>query len=174
MGVSHVLEGSVRKAGGRVRITAQLIDGKAGAHVWAERWDRDLTDVFAIQDEISRAIVAALRIKLLPAEKEAIEKRGTSSVEAYDFYLMARQYWITGNHGDRRREERVVRICARATEIDPNYARAWALMAIAQSSLRYGFNNVTRIDDGSAAAGCAAASCDAFTYSDASGGRGGR
>ena len=152
LGVSHVLEGSVRKAGGRVRITAQLIDGKAGAHVWAERWDRDLTDVFAIQDEISRAIVAALRIKLLPAEKEAIEKRGTSSVEAYDFYLMARQYWITGNHGDRRREERVVRICARATEIDPNYARAWALMAIAQSSLRYGFNNVTRIDDGSAAA----------------------
>jgi adenylate cyclase len=152
LGVSHVLEGSVRKSGTRVRITAQLIDGKAGDHVWAERWDRDLTDVFAIQDEISRAIVAALKIKLLPEEKEAIENRGTGSVEAYDLYLMARQYWIAGNHGDRRREERVIRICTRATEIDPDYARAWALLAIAQSSLRYGFNNVSTIDDGSAAA----------------------
>ena len=152
LGVSHVLEGSVRKAGGRVRITAQLIDGKAGDHVWAERWDRDLTDVFAIQDEISQAIVAALKIRLLPEEKEAIENRGTVSVEAYDLYLMARQYWITGNHGDRRREEKVIRICVRATEIDPAYARAWALMAIAQSSLHYGFSGEENADDGAAAA----------------------
>lgn len=152
LAVTHVLEGSVRKVGGRVRISAQLIDGDAGNHVWAERWDRDLTDVFAIQDEISRAIVAALKIRLLPEEKKAIESRGTNSIEAYDLYLMARQYWITGNHGDRRREERVVRICTRATEIDPNYARAWALMAIAQSSLRYGFHSESGADDGVAAA----------------------
>ena len=152
LGVSHVLEGSVRKSGGRVRITAQLIDGKAGDHVWAERYDRDLTDVFAIQDEISEAIVAALKLKLLPEEKKAIENRGTSSAEAYDLYLLARQYWITGNHGDPRREERVIRICTRATEIDPDYARAWALMAIAQSSLRFGFSSDDKVDDGVAAA----------------------
>lgn len=152
LGVSHVLEGSVRKSGGRVRITAQLIDGAAGDHIWAERYDRDLTDVFAIQDEISQAIVGALKVRLLPEEKKAIENRGTSSAEAYDLYLLARQYWITGNHGDRRREERVIRICQRATEIDPDYARAWALMAIAQSSLRFGFSSDESADDGVAAA----------------------
>ena len=92
MNVTHVLEGSVRKSGGRRRITAQLTDGAAGVHLWAERWDRDLTDIFALQDEISQAIVAALKLKLLPEEKKAIEKRETSSPEAYKLYLMARQY----------------------------------------------------------------------------------
>jgi adenylate cyclase len=150
LGVTHVLEGSVRKVGSKVRITAQLIDGKTGGHVWADRYDRDLDDIFTIQDEISKAIVKALKLKLLPEEKEAIEKRGTNDVEAYNLYLMARQYWITGNHGDPRREERVMRICSRAVEIDPQYARAWALLAMAQSSLRYGFDRA--VDDGVAAA----------------------
>jgi adenylate cyclase len=150
LGVTHVLEGSVRKVGDRVRITAQLIDGRTGGHVWADRWDRDLTDIFTIQDEISKAIVRALKLKLLPEEKKAIEKRGTNSAEAYNLYLMARQYWVTGNHGDVRREERVMRICGRAVEIDPYYADAWALLAIAQSSLRYGFGR--EVDDGYAAA----------------------
>ena len=86
LGVSHVLEGSVRKAGNRVRITAQLIDGATGGHVWADRYDRDLTDIFAIQDEISKAIVEALKIKLLPQEKKALEQRGTSSAEAYNLF----------------------------------------------------------------------------------------
>src|SRR3989440_267705 len=72
--VSHVLEGSVRKAAGRVRITAQLIDGSNDSHLWAERYDRDLNDIFALQDEISRAIVDALKVKLLPEEKKAIER----------------------------------------------------------------------------------------------------
>ena len=135
LGVSHVLEGSVRKAGGRVRITAQLIDGAAGDHVWAERYDRDLTDIFALQDEISQAIVAALKLKLLPEEKQAIERRGTGSVEAYDLYLMARQYWLTGNQGDARAYEAIIRLCGRAVEIDPSYAQAWTLMASAQSAL---------------------------------------
>ena len=108
--VSHVLEGSVRKAGARVRITAQLIDSKTGGHLWADRYDRDLTDIFAIQDEISKAIVAALRVKLLPEEKKAIETRGTASVEAYNLYLMARQHWINGSFGDIRRDETIVRI----------------------------------------------------------------
>jgi adenylate cyclase len=69
---SHVLEGSVRKVGRRVRITAQLIDGATGGHVWAERYDRDLDDIFALQDQISQSIVAALKLKLLPEEKKAI------------------------------------------------------------------------------------------------------
>jgi adenylate cyclase len=135
--VSHVLEGSVRKAGDRVRITAQMIDGTTGGHVWADRYDRDLTDIFAIQDEISKAIVAALRVKLLPEEKKAIETRGTASVEAYNLYLMARQQWTDGGLGDIRRQETIVRICNQATSFDPNYAQAWALMALAQSQLRF-------------------------------------
>jgi adenylate cyclase len=152
LGVTHVLEGSVRKAGGRVRITAQLIDGKTGDHVWAERYDRDLTDIFAIQDEISEAIVAALKIKLLPEEKKAIEDRGTTNVDAYNLYLMARQYWITGDFGDRRREEKVIRICERATQIDPDYPQAWALMGLAQANLCHGFAGIACTEDGSAAA----------------------
>jgi adenylate cyclase len=134
--VSYVLEGSVRKAGDRVRITAQLIDGKGEDHVWADRYDRDLTDIFAIQDEISKAIVAALRVKLLPNEKKAIETRGTNSVDAYNLYLMARQHWITGSFGDIRRDESIVRICKQALSYDPDYAQPWALMALAQAQLR--------------------------------------
>ena len=134
--VSHVLEGSVRKAGDRVRITGQLIDAATGGHVWADRYDRDLTDIFAMQDEISKAIVAALRVKLLPDEKRAIETRGTSSVEAYNLYLMARQQWVSGSFGDVRRDETIVRICQQALTFDANYAQAWALMALAQSQLR--------------------------------------
>lgn len=137
LGVSHVLEGSVRKAGNRVRITAQLIDGAVGDHIWADRFDRDLTDIFEIQDEISKAIVDALKIKLLPKEKKAIEARGTSSVEAYNLYLMARQQWISGAVGNPRREEAIIRLCKQATLLDPNYAQAWALMAFAQLELHY-------------------------------------
>ena len=148
--VSHVLEGSVRKAGGRVRITAQLVDGATGGHVWAERYDRDLNDIFALQDEISQAIVAALKLRLLPEEKKAIEQRGTSDPEAYKLYLMARQYSITGNFGSARRSEAIIRLCRRAIEIDPNYARPWALMASAQIRLRFFFGREG--DDGLTAA----------------------
>lgn len=150
LGVSHVLEGSVRKAGNRVRITAQLIDGCTGSHVWADRYDRDLTDVFAIQDEISQAIVAALKVKLLPQERKAIEDRDTGNVEAYDLYLMARQYWISGNDGDPRRDEIILRLCRKAVEIDPTYARAWALIALTQSIMK--FRNDDLPEDGVAAA----------------------
>ena len=152
LGVSHVLEGSVRKAGGRVRITAQLIDGATGDHLWAERYDRELTDIFDIQDEISKAIVDALKLKLLPAERKAIENRGTTNSDAYNLYLMARQSWITGDFGDRRREEKVIRICKRAVELDPDYPQAWALMALAQSNLCHGFAASEAVDDGAAAA----------------------
>jgi len=148
LGVSHVLEGSVRKAGNRVRITAQLIDGAAGDHIWAERYDRDLIDIFALQDEISQAIVGALKLKLLPREKRAIERRGTDSVEAYDLYLMARSYALTGNDGDPRQHEAIERLCRRAAEIDPGYAQAWALIASAQYTLHRSHG---RAGDGEAA-----------------------
>jgi len=136
LGVAYVLEGSVRKAGNRVRITAQMIDGSAGDHLWADRYDRDLDDIFAIQDEISKAIVEALKVKLLPDEKKAIESRGTSSVEAYNAFLMARQQWISGDFGSPHLAETAVRLCKQATLLDPNYAEAWALMALAQLRMR--------------------------------------
>jgi len=144
--VGHVLEGSVRKAGGRVRITAQLVDGSSNDHVWAERYDRDLNDIFTLQDEISEAIVKALKLKLLPEEKKAIEQRGTDNVEAYNLYLMARQSYITGHEADARQAEAMIRLCSRAVEIDPGYSRAWALMAIGQMILR--FVHGRRGDDG--------------------------
>ena len=140
LGVSHVLEGSVRKAGGRVRISAQLIDGKTGRHVWADRFDRELTDIFEIQDEISHSIVDALKLKLLPSERKAIEERGTENVEAYNLYLLARQEWMGGTHGDTRREEAVIRLCDRIIQLDPSYGRAWALKALAQVTLHFGYN----------------------------------
>ncbi len=140
LGVTHVLEGSVRKAGGRVRINAQLIDGQAGDHVWADRYDRDLTDIFAIQDEISKAIVGALKLKLLPEEKKAIEHRSTTNPDAYNLYLLARRHWLDGNNNDHRRAEVVVRVCRQALAIDPDYAQAWALLALAQTELHFWFD----------------------------------
>jgi adenylate cyclase len=148
--VGYVLEGSVRKAGGRVRITAQLVNGASNAHVWAERYDRDLNDIFALQDEISEAIVEALKLKLLPEEKKAIEQRGTDNVAAYNLYLLARQSYITGYDADPRRAEAIIRLCRRATEIDPGYARAWSLLAIGQMILR--FDHDKKSDDGLASA----------------------
>ncbi len=133
LNVGHVLEGSVRKAGGRVRITAQLIDALNDSHVWAERYDRDLNDIFALQDEIAEAIVAALKVKLLPAEKKAIETRSTQDPEAYQIYLQGRYH--LSHHGVKNLEI-AIRLGQRALEIDPQYARAWALIAVCQSALR--------------------------------------
>ena len=147
--VSHVLEGSVRKAGGRVRISAQLVDGETNNHVWAERYDRDSSDIFALQDEISEAIVKALRLRLLPEEKKAIERRGTGNAEAHNLYLMARQTYITGQEADARSAEAIVRLCKRATEFDPNYAQAWALMAV-------GYYKLQQVKGGSSEDGMAA------------------
>ncbi|MGH8163246.1 MAG: TIR domain-containing protein, partial [Rhodanobacteraceae bacterium] len=148
--VSHVLEGSVRKAGGRVRISAQLVDAENNGHVWAERYDRDSSDIFALQDEISEAIVKALKLRLLPEEKKAIERRGTDNAEAHNLYLMARQTYITGQEMDARSAEAIVRLCSRATEIDPSYAQTWALMAVGYYKLDQLKGG--RSDDGMAAA----------------------
>src|SRR5262245_39808994 len=131
--VGYVVEGSVRKAGGRVRITAQLIDASKDSHVWGERYDRELKDIFALQDEIAQAIVAALKVKLLPAEKKAIESRSTQDPKAYQLYLLGRYYLIQLGV---RNLEIAVRFCRQALEIDPDYARAWALVALCQAFLR--------------------------------------
>jgi adenylate cyclase len=135
--VAHVLEGSVRKAGGRVRITAQLVDCMTSDSVWAERYDRDLNDIFALQAEISEAIVKALKLRLVPEEKKAIERRGTDNVDAYNLYLMARQSYVSSHEADARRADAIIRLCNRAIELDPRYARACALKAIAQMNLRF-------------------------------------
>jgi adenylate cyclase len=148
LGVSHVLEGSVRKAGNRVRITAQLIDGAAGDHLWADRWDRNLDDIFALQDEISQAIVEALKVRLAPAEKKAIEKRGTDNVEAYDLILMARNLRSTGSMNSQVNDT-IVRLADRAIALDPNYALAWATKARTQFTLKRMYGQV---GDGGAAA----------------------
>jgi adenylate cyclase len=136
-GVSHVVQGSVRKSGSRLRITAQLVDATSGRSLWAERYERELSDVFAIQDEISRAIVEALQLNLLPGETSAIADGRTTSAEAYDLYLKARAVWPAGAAGDYRKNEDIVRLCAEATAIDPDYANAWVLMALANTELRF-------------------------------------
>jgi adenylate cyclase len=128
LGVSHVLEGSVRKAGARVRITAQLIDGATNGHVWADRYDRDLDDIFSLQDEISQAIVAALKLKLFPKEKKAIEDRGTTNTEAFDLYLRARALARTFAPLEILRS---IEIYRQALALDPDFALAWTGLASA-------------------------------------------
>jgi adenylate cyclase len=143
LGVKFLLEGSVRKAGQRVRVTGQLIDGSTGGHLWADRYDRDLTDIFEIQDEITTAIVDQLKIRLLPKEKKAIEQAPTVNVEAYNYYLKGRQLFhaFTKSYLILARE-----MFARAVEIDPDYARAYAGMASCISRL-WGMYNVPTVAD---------------------------
>jgi adenylate cyclase len=137
LGVTHLLEGSVRKAGERLRVTAQLLDASSGKHLWAERYDRDLSDIFEIQDEISQAIVSALQLTLLPAERSAIEDRSTANADAYDLYLKARQAWATANIGDYRVTNAIIALCGEATAADPGYALAHALAALAKAELHF-------------------------------------
>ncbi len=138
--VTHVLEGSVRKSGNRVRITAQLIEAARDSHVWAERYDRDLSDIFALQDEISQAIVSALKQRLFPEEKRAIENRGTTNVEAYDKYLRARALL---HHQGPMELRRAIEIFREVLALDPEFTLAWrglyqahrdALVVVAESS----------------------------------------
>ncbi|HSD32946.1 MAG TPA: protein kinase [Gemmatimonadales bacterium] len=123
LNVGTVLEGSVRKAGSKLRVTAQLVNVADGYHLWSERYDRELQDVFAIQDEIAENIVKALRVVLSDKEKRAIEKAPTDNVQAYDYYLRGRQFF----HQFRRTGIQFARrMFERAMEVDPGYARAYA------------------------------------------------
>ncbi len=141
LNVSHVLEGSVRKAGNRVRITAQLIDAATNDHVWAERYDRDLDDIFALQDEISQQIVKALKLKLFPAEKRAIEQRSTTNFEAFDLYLRAQSLARTFTPAE---IFRAIEIYRQALALDPDFALAWAGLA---NALRRARINASGDDD---------------------------
>ena len=134
LGVAYILEGSVRKAGARVRVTGQLISAKDGGHLWADRFDRDLTDIFAIQDEITRAIVEQLTVKLLPQEKKSIERPQTDNIEAYTYYLRGREFL----HRHTKSYYQVARrMFTKAIELDPRYARAYAGIAACDSFLFY-------------------------------------
>ena len=130
--VTFVLEGSVRKAGARVRVTAQLINGKDDGHVWADRYDRDLTDIFAIQDEITHAIVEQLKVKLLPQEQKSIAQTPTDNIEAYTYYLRGRQFL---HRHSKSYYQLARRMFAKAVELDPQYARAYAGIADCDSFL---------------------------------------
>ncbi len=137
LGVNFILEGSVRKAGQRVRVTGQLIDGTSGGHIWADRFDRDLTDIFAIQDEITQTIVDQLKIKLLPKEKKAIGQNPTVNVEAYSFFLKGRQLF---HHSTKSFLILARQMFAKAVELDPAYARAYAGIANCDSRLSGWYN----------------------------------
>ena len=126
LGVRYVLEGSVRKAGDRVRITAQLIDGTTNGHVWADRYDRDLKDIFSVQDEVTQKIVNALRVHVSDAEQQRLVKKGTENLDAYDDLLQGRDLFLKfTKDGNLEAENRFTH----AIELDPNYATAYAELA---------------------------------------------
>ena len=133
LGVQYILEGSVRKAKDRVRITAQLIDGRTKGHIWAERYDRKFEDIFELQDDISRSIVSALRVRMLPNELATITQKPTVKTEAYRYYLMGRGFF---HQGHTKRYQRLAKqMFARALDIDPDYAAAHAGIADCNSHL---------------------------------------
>ena len=130
--VGAVLEGSVRRAGDRVRITAQLIEVTSDSHLWSETYDRELKDVFAIQDDIARSIVAALEVTLTPRDRRALQYVATEDSTAYDYYLRGRQYFFKFT---RRHFLNAIKMFNKAIEQDPNFALAYAGMADAYSLL---------------------------------------
>jgi adenylate cyclase len=131
LGVRFVLEGSIRKAGNRVRITAQLIDAESGGHLWAERFDRDLTDIFATQDEVVEKIVGALAVRLTQGEAQRLRRRGTANIEAYETWLRAREFL---SRSTREAVAQAKAMYHRAIEIDPNFAAAHAGLSLATIS----------------------------------------
>jgi adenylate cyclase len=125
LGVRFVLEGSVRRAGNRVRITAQLIDATTGGHLWAERFDRDLSDLFVVQDDVTSRIVDALKVTLSPGEKARLADGGTSDINAYDYLLRGREF-LLGETKNRDTFEQSTKFFIKALELDPNYSQAYA------------------------------------------------
>jgi adenylate cyclase len=132
LSVNYLVKGSVRKSGNRVRVTAQLIDGSNGGHIWAERYDRELTDIFAVQDEITGNIVRSLKIAIAPVEQKAIARVPTDSPEAYDFYLRGRNFQ---HEMTKKNLERARQMFQRAVEVDSEYTLALAGIADCNSTL---------------------------------------
>jgi adenylate cyclase len=135
LGVRYVLEGSVRKAGNRVRITAQLVEAVTGADIWAGRFDRDLMDIFALQDEITESVVSAIEPSLQAAEIERARAKATNNLEAYDLYLRALPEFYAFTEQGFRRAETLLR---QAVECDPGYAEAWGALADCRGRLMVG------------------------------------
>jgi adenylate cyclase len=129
LGVRYVLEGSVRKSGNRVRITAQLIDATTAGHLWADRFDRDLTDIFAVQDDVTTRIVNALALNLSAGDRSSIAAEHTDIPEAYDCFLRGRELWWVHSKAANAEAERLLQ---RAVELDPGYAPAFAFLAAAK------------------------------------------
>ena len=132
LGVGTILEGSVRRAGERVRITAQLIEADSDSHLWSETYDREMKDVFAIQDDIAQSIVKALQVTLSPQERRAMQSVATSDPEAYDYYLRGRNYMYSMA---RRDYEHAIRMFEQAIKLDSKYALAYAGLADAYSHM---------------------------------------
>ena len=131
LGVRSVLEGSIRRAGNRVRITAQLIDAETGGHLWADRFDRELSDIFAVQDEVTRRIVDALKIKLSPGESARLADVETTNSKAHDFFLAGREA-LWGTIRNRETFERSTDLFEKAIGEDPSYGEPYAGLAFAQ------------------------------------------
>ena len=130
LGVQSVLEGSIRRSGNRVRITAQLIDATSGGHLWGDRYDRDLTDIFEVQDDVTRRIVDALKVTLSPAETERLAKAKTSNLAAYDYLLRGRELML-GKEKNRQTFEQSIACFKKALEHDPDYSQAYACLGFA-------------------------------------------
>ena len=124
LGVSYVVEGSVRKAGNRIRVTVQMVDVENGTHVWAERYDRDLEDIFAVQDEITKSIVSVLPNKLRSALSDQVQRKSTEKFSAYEYFLQGR--WIFINTAGT--DPKAVTYLNKAIEIDPKYAQSYAVL----------------------------------------------
>src|SRR5579871_6699449 len=127
LGVRHVLEGSVRKSGSRIRITAQLIDATTGGHVWAERFDRNLIDIFDVQDDVTARIVSALSVNLTSGDLRRLATARAENQEAYDCYLRGRELW---RKGDRPANAQALEVLERAIGLDPSFVPAHAVLAI--------------------------------------------
>jgi adenylate cyclase len=132
LGVRSILEGSIRRAGNRVRITAQLIDVATGGHLWAERYDRNLTDIFELQDDVTCCIVDALKVTLSPAEKAKLAYSETVNIDAYDCFLRGREV-IMDKTKTHETFEQAKKFFLRTLELDPNYSEAYALLGFAYS-----------------------------------------
>ncbi|PYL51844.1 MAG: hypothetical protein DMF33_09590, partial [Verrucomicrobia bacterium] len=137
LGVAHVLEGSVQRAGKRVRVSAQLIDARTDAHLWAEHYDRDLADVFAIQSEIAKAIADQLQAKISPSEKAAIEKAPTTDLAAFDLYERAKALWadVTDPLHAKQKLPQAAQLLDEAVARDPQFLLAWCLLSRVHGAL---------------------------------------
>ena len=137
LGVRYVLEGSIRREGNKVRVTAQLIDGKTGQHIWAEKYDRELKDIFSVQDDVTRKVVSELALALTTAESDRLPRKHTESFEAYDLYLRAKMEAYVHK---KENTLKGIEMCQRVIDLDPNFAGGYQLQSFLLSrGVRFGW-----------------------------------